>query len=243
MPLLSNVQHARRYFYRRLKYLVLGPKAPELTAELCGRNVVVVGSAPFSARPADWNNDYRLITINASQIAAQAWLTAPPDITLMQFNQIEGTNDNALEVRRVLNGQRTGRLCMLHWRHDLQRLKDGLTAFNYGYDALQLIGRYERIALMHRVTGELNLELETHLKWSNGIVAAALALHSGAANVILTGINPKSSGHGYNALGLTRHHADMDMAALQSFAARKHPVFTADPEVAKLTGLPLWSGA
>ncbi|WP_236635910.1 hypothetical protein [Paracoccus aminophilus] len=175
-------------------------------------------------------------------MAAHSWLTETPDLTLMQFNQIEGMNANALEVRRVLAGQHTKRLCLLHWRHGLARLEHGLAAFGYRYDELHLMSRYARIALMQAVMGQLNLELETGSKWSNGIVAAALAIESGAANVILTGINPISSGHGYNQLDLKRQHCDSDFAALQLFRLRQHPVFTADAAVADQTGLPLWSG-
>lgn len=239
---LDKLSRARRYAYRYLKYRMLAPTAPRPEGVLQGRNVVIVGSAPFSTRPAGWDETYRVVSINASQMAARGWLNQQPDVTLMQFNQIEGTNANATEVRRVLNGQRTGILYVLHWRHDMARLRRGLAAFDYDCDDLRLIGRYERIALMRAVTGRLNLELEADSKWSNGIVAAALAIHCGARNVILTGINPKSTGHGYNSLGLTRLHADSDLEALHLFIARGYPVWTADPGVAESTGLPLWAG-
>ncbi|WP_211596252.1 hypothetical protein [Paracoccus aestuariivivens] len=233
---------ARRYLYRLAKYRLTAPRIPDLGPVLQGRTAVVVGSAPFSTRPAEWDAGFRVITINASQIAARNWLIETPDVTLMQFNQIEGQNPNALEVRRVLRGQSTGLLYMLHWRHDLDRLKHGLISFDYRYDQLRLMSRYERVALMHKATGKLNLELEADTKWSNGIVAAALSLVSGAEKVILTGINPLSSGHGYNAIGLARLHTGPDLEAMQLFAARGYPVFTADHPVAEATGLPLWTG-
>lgn len=238
----TGLLRLRRYLYRLAKYHLLAPTAPHLSATFQGRTAVIAGSAPFSTRPAGWDEDFRVVTINASQMAACAWLTAPPDVTLMQFNQIEGTNPNAIEVRRVLRGQSTGLLIMLHWRHDMARLQRGLAAFGYGYDGLRLMSRYERAALMRTVTGRLNLELEAETKCSNGIVAAALALHSGARRVILTGIDPRSRGHGYNDLGLTRLHAAADMQALATMIARGYPVLTADPYVAEATGLPLWTG-
>ncbi|WP_347266804.1 hypothetical protein [Paracoccus sp. (in: a-proteobacteria)] len=241
MSILASITRGRRQLYRYLKYQLLAPTAPRLEGELRGRDVVIVGSAPVSTRPAGWDGNFRVISINASQMAARAWLSETPDVTLMQFNQIEGTNANAREVRRVLAGQRTGILYVIHWRHGLARLQAGLAGFGYGCDSLRLMGRYERIALMRAATGRLNLELEADSKWSNGIVAAALAIHSGARNVILTGINPKSSGHGYNALDLKRLHADSDLEALRLFLARGYPLHTADPGVAAATGLPLWS--
>lgn len=238
----EGVSRARRYAYRYLKYHLLSRQAPKLEPTLGGKTVVVVGSAPFSTRPAGWDDHFRVITINASQAAAARWLTEKPDVTLMQFNQIEGQNTSAVEVRRVLTGHGTGVLIVLHWRHDLQRLVDGLSGFSYSHDELQIMDRYERIALMRQVTGKLNLELEAETKWSNGIVGAALAVHSGAARVILTGIDPLSTGHGYNDLGLTRLHATADMEAIDLFLRLGYPVHTADPGVAERTHIPLWKG-
>ncbi|EPE97101.1 membrane-anchored protein [Rhizobium grahamii CCGE 502] len=93
---------------------------------------------------------------------------------------------------------------------------------------------------MHRMTGKLNLELEGEAKWSNGIVGAALALASGAANVVLTAIDPLSKGHKYNSLDLSRMHQETDLQALRIFRERRLPVFTADPNVAQSIDLPLW---
>ncbi|MFH5774243.1 hypothetical protein ACHFJ0_08305 [Paracoccus sp. NGMCC 1.201697] len=241
MTVLLSLSRARRYAYRFVKFHLAGARAPRLDT-LEGKTVVVVGSAPFSTRPMGWNPDFRVLTINASQIAAQGWLTQQPDVTLMQFNQIEGTNSSAVDVRRVLQHRRTGILFMLHWRHDLERLRRGLASFDYGHDQVRLMGRYERIALMREVTGRLNVELEADTKWSNGIVGAALAIHSGAANVILTGIDPASTGHAYNDLAHPRLHASMDLGALKIFRQRGYPLFTADPHVAERTQLPLWTG-
>lgn len=239
---MFGIRRRWRAFWRYAKYRLDAPGVPDLSGLLGGRTVVVVGSAPGSVRPAGWDASWRIVTVNASQGAAGGWLPRPPDLTLMQFNQIEGANPNAVEVRRVLRGQRTGLLCVLHWRHDRARLERGLAAFGYRYDGLRLMSRHERMALMQRVTGRLSLELEADSKWSNGVVAAALALHAGAARVILTGINPASRGHGYNGLALPRLHGATDAAALRGFAARGDPVFTADAAVARETGLSLWTG-
>ncbi|SEH99846.1 hypothetical protein SAMN05216228_1015118 [Rhizobium tibeticum] len=240
MTYLEELVRGKRYLNRWLRYRLAAPRVPDLRRLLHGRNVVVVGSAPFSTKVCGWDDSFRVLTINASQVAAEGWLTRPPDVTLMQFNQIEGPNAAAVEVRRVLQHAKTGLLCVLNWRHELDRLLRGLDAFDYRYDDLMLISRHERIALMHRMTGRLNLELEGEGKWSNGIVGAALAINSGAANVILTGIDPLSKGHKYNSLNLSRMHRETDLLALQIFAEQRLPVFTADPHVAQSTNLALW---
>ena len=238
---VDGLTRTRRYFTRWVRYRLAAPRVPNLERLLLGKTVVVAGSAPFSTKPLGWDDSFRVLTINASQIAAQGWLPHPPDVTLMQFNQIEGLNPAAVEVRRVLQHQKTGLLCLLNWRHERERLLRGLEAFDYRYNELTLISRHERIALMHRMTGRLNLELEGEAKWSNGIVGAALALASGAANVVLTGIDPLSKGHKYNSLNLSRMHQETDLEALQIFRDQRLPVFTADPNVAQSVGLPLWN--
>jgi len=240
MSYFEELIRAKRYFNRWLRYRLAAPRVPKLERLFLGKAVVVAGSAPFSTRPQGWNDSFRVLTINASQVAAQGWLTQPPDATLMQFNQIEGLNAAAVEVRNVLQHKKTGLLCVLNWRHELDRLVRGLDTFDYRYNELMLISRHERIALMHRMTGRLNLELEGEAKWSNGIVGAALALASGAANVILTGIDPLSKGHQYNSLNLSRMHRETDLQALQIFREQRLPVFTADPHVAQSTKLALW---
>ena len=70
-------------------------------------------------------------------VAAGAWLTEKPDVTLMQYNQIEGLTTTACEVRRVLSGKRTGTLFVLHWQHDVPRLQQGLARFDFGVTEAQ----------------------------------------------------------------------------------------------------------
>jgi hypothetical protein len=239
---LDRVNHGRKYAYRYLKYHLKRPSVPEARDILDGRTAVVVGSAPNSTRPEGWNANFRVITINASQAAAAGWLDERPAITLMMFNQIEGQNPTAKEVRRVLQSKSTGKLILLLWRHDLQRLKQGLAAFGYAYDELSVMSRYQRMALMYACLGKLDLDLDLSTRWSNGIVGTAFALQSGAKRVILSGINPQSTGHAYNSLGLNRQHVSADLDALHALVGQGKPVFTADTEVAKSTGLPLWRG-
>jgi hypothetical protein len=203
--------------------------------------VVVVGSAPLSHRPAGFNDQFSLITINGSQSVTSKWGRNSPDVTLMMFNQIEGTTQNAEEVRRVLSGQRTKALYVLLWRKDdLSRLERGLKSFNYEYEHLYIVDRYERMALLDKVVGLCSLELDAEAKCSNGVNAVLFALFHGAPAVIITGINPNSSGHVYNSSGLARLHVQMDRMILERLVAAGSPIFTSDPIVSIETGIPLW---
>lgn len=231
----------KKHLYRRLKYRLLRPKPPVLSKPFSGP-VVVVGSAPVSHKPADFDETFRVITINGSQVVTKAWGVEAPDVALVQFNQIEGTNTNAVEVRRVLNGERAKMLYILLWRDGRKRLEDGLKAFNYRYDNLEIVDRYRRMALLDRVGGMKCSELGADDKCSNGINAVLFALYNGATAVVITGINPDSGGHVYNQENLTRLHIGKDREILLRLIGQGYPIFTADPAVSQSLGLPLWEG-
>lgn len=229
--------------YRAVKYRLLRPVPPPLPFEFEGP-VVVVGSAPVSHKPEGMDERFSVITINGSQSVAARWGVEVPDITFMMFNQIEGTTPNALEVRRVLSGQRTKQLFVFLWRKsERARLERGLRAFDYAYDQLYIIDRYERMALLDKAAGLRSLELCADTKVSNGINAVLFALYHRAPAVIITGIDPGSKGHAYNEKGLQRLHARMDQALLERLRARGAPIFTADPAVSESSGIPVWTGS
>ena len=238
---MSDLKDIRSKIFRSLWYFLTRPK-PWIEPSLRGRNVVVVGSAPHSSMPVGFDPSYVTISVNASQIVAKKWGVEKPDITLMTFNQIEGTNTNAKEVRRVLDGERTGKLYLLLWQHSKKRLEMGLGRFNYTCDELYIAGRNRRIALVRAITGKVNLEIDRQTKFSNGVIGVMLALHSGAEAVVIAGINPASKGHIYNVENLDRGHSGPDLAALMEMRKKGLPVYTADPDVAEATGLPLWTG-
>jgi hypothetical protein len=228
--------------YRKIKYTLTRPSPPTVTPRFNGP-VLVVGSAPVSHKPADFDARFRVITINGSQAVTRAWGIETPDVTFVQFNQIEGTNTNAVEVRRVLNGQRTGTLFVLLWRKDdRERLENGLRSFNYRSERLIIVDRYERMALLDRVAGWKSFELDADSKCSNGINAVLFALYNGATAVIITGINPNSGGHAYNKVNLSRQHVRMDQEILLKLMQQGQPIFTTDPAVSEAIGLPMWPG-
>lgn len=230
----------KKLVYRNIKYRLTRPLPPTVSPRFSGP-VLVVGSAPISHKPADFDATFRVVTINGSQAVTKSWGIQAPDVTFVQFNQIEGTNTNAVEVRRVLNGQRTGTLFVLLWRKDDRaRLEKGLRAFNYQSDTLTIVDRYERMALLDRVVDRKSFEMDADSKCSNGINAVLFALYNGATAVIITGINPNSGGHAYNQVNLSRQHVRMDQEILMRLMQQGYPIFTTDPSVSETVGLPLW---
>ncbi|UXN60493.1 membrane-anchored protein [Phyllobacterium zundukense] len=238
----ASFAETKLLLFRRLKYILRRPKPPVMPVPFAGP-VVVVGSAPVSHKPIDFDETFRVITINGSQAVTRKWGITVPDVTLMQYRQLDGTNTNAVEVRRVLKGERTGTLYVLLWRKGLASLNEHLKAFDYRYDRVQIVNRYERIALVERICGLKVLELDAISKCSNGVIAVLFALLNGATAVIISGINPQSTGHVYNQENLSRLHVEMDSEILLTLLRKGYPVYTADPEVAKSIGLPLWEGS
>ena len=237
----AQFSELKKHYYRQIKYHLTRPKPPMLAERFDGP-VLVVGSAPVSNKPVDFDESFKVITINGSQMVTKAWGIEAPDVTLVQFNQIEGTNTNAVEVRRVLNGERTKMLYVLLWRKERERLEEGLRKFNYSYDKLEIVDRYKRMALLDRVGGVKCSELGADDKCSNGINAVLFAIYNGATEVIITGINPDSGGHVYNQENLARLHVRKDREVLERLLERGYPVFTSDPAVSQSIGLPLWKG-
>lgn len=236
----SSLETRSRQLWRYLRFLLTRPDPP-VPPEPITRPVVVVGSAPTSTMPAGFDRSFMVVTVNGSQSVAARWGVDVPDVTFLQFNQVEGKGPNAVAVRRVLSGQRTRQLYVMRWRYGMDRLERGLAGFDYRSDALAIVGRYERIALFHKVTGRLNLEGTIEEKFSNGVTGVLYALAGNAPAVIISGIDPRSTGHVYNDLGLKRLHAATDLGILQDLSDRGLPLYTADPHVAQSTGLALWT--
>jgi hypothetical protein len=240
--MVGSLADLKKTLYRKVKYRLRKPQPPTIPVPFNGP-VLVVGSAPISNKPADFDASFRVITINGSQARTAAWGVSTPDVTLVQFNQIEGTTTNAVHVRRVLTGQKTGRLYVLLWRKEQrQRLIDGLKAFDYQYAELEIVDKYERMALLDKVVGLKSCELNADSKCSNGVNAVLFALYNGATAVIITGINPASGGHSYNQENLARQHVQMDKQVLQTLLRQGYPLYTTDPAVSDSVGIPLWTG-
>lgn len=237
----AYLAYLKATLFRKIKYLLRRPKPPKLLKPFSGP-VVVVGSAPNSNKPIGMNEHYQIITINGSQAAIKQWGIPKPDFTFLQHRPLHGDDVYSKEVRRVLTGERTGTLYVLLWRDGIQKLNENLRRFDYGYDDVQIVNRYERIALVRKVAARQILEKNESEKLSNGVIAVLFALHHQASAVIISGINPHSTGHAYNQNNATRKHTQTDGDILVELSKKGHPLFTADPHVSETLGIPLWNG-
>jgi hypothetical protein len=205
--------------------------------------VLVLGSAPTANLPANFDDSFSIITVNGAQYHLQQWGLREPDVTLLTCSQIEDKSPKTDSVRRVLAGHRTGSLYLIRWRHSRQKLVAALQAMAYGYDELHTFGRPARIALYSKVMGTENLEKDSDDRYSNGITAVLFALYHGATDVIISGIDPYSSGHAHGTADRARWHVEIDKQIIDALQRQGKRIFTADPGVADKTGLPLWGGA
>jgi len=230
----------RKHIYRSIKYRLLRPIPPPLNQPF-RLPVVVVGSAPGSTPPHGFPSQYHVVTVNASQIAAQRWGLAVPDMTFMQFSPIMNTDLHGQEFRQVLSGKQTKSLYALLWSDGEVALQKRLDSFGYSFDELYMVTRYERMALLDKVCGIKTTEVDVRRKCSNGINAVLFALYHGAPAVIISGINPSSAGHSYSSSDLPRLHAETDRQIIKMILSRGLPLFTSDARVSKENNIPIWT--
>lgn len=236
---MENLNATLKLAFRNLKCFIYRQKPPTMPGCFNGP-ALIVGSAPFAHKPTGLDDRFSVITINGSQIVTKNWGIAVPDFTFIQSRQFDGMNTNAVEVRRVLNGERTRMLYALLWREGPAKLNERLQSFDYKCDRIHIVNRYERLALTRNLVGSRANELDAETKFSNGIIAVLFAIHNQAPAIIISGINTDSSGHVYNDANLARLHGKMDREILVDLQNKGYPLYTADPQVAKSLGLPLW---
>lgn len=230
-----------RNLRRRVRLSVVGPRAPRHPGGFQGP-VVILGSAPVGTIPIGFDGSYKVLTVNASQVRLDDWGLDKPTATFIHFYNIDGKSDKARGDRKQLEGRSTGDLHVLRWKRSLDELKQGIAAFGYSYDRLHMPSKLHRMALHLSVMKYINNEDSNEVKFSNGITALFYALRSGAPAVILSGINPVSTGHFYDQEGRGRLHGNTDLRILNELRARGLPIYTADAVVADLTGINLWNG-
>jgi hypothetical protein len=204
--------------------------------------VLVLGSAPVANLPKDFDSRYTVITVNGAQFHLQQWGLGQPDITFLTWSQLASQSEKTTEVRRILAGHRTGALYVVRWRRSRRKLKAALRAIPYGYDDLQMLGRLRRMALYEQVTGDYNPENSIDTRYSNGITGVLFAFFNGAREVIISGIDPGSSGHVHGTADRARQHVEIDAAVMAELLRSGRQLYTSDPGVAERVGIPLWQG-
>ncbi len=197
-----------------------------------GRSCVVLGSSP-SPHLASLH-DFDLVCVNSSGRVALALRLPQPILTVLGGFKL--VKSRYLEDREAMRGLRTRSLLVIRTLRPLpvdeaRRVLEGL---DYRYEALKTISHAFREHMVRKITGTSVVKQP-----STGIFAVCYALASGAPEVILSGISLTLNGHYYSDRNRSRMHLEEDTAALIALRERGWPVKTSEPDLSRLTGVPL----
>ncbi len=206
------------------------------------RPTLVFGSAPRSTLPPGWRIDDPLVTINASQVPAEALGLPEPTLTVLSADTL-GELESNREAQRVLAGRRTRNLLVVAHPAEWAERGPGLKAMGYSAARLYRVTPRFRSRVVRAATGDdAGRGDAEHVKVSNGVYAICQALALGAPEVVVAGFSLTSGGHAYNALEHKRLHVGPDGRAFAALAERAPNVYAASELLAAELGLPAWRG-
>ncbi|MEI9403146.1 hypothetical protein [Mesorhizobium argentiipisi] len=203
---------------------------------------LVMGSAPNFRLPEGHDADWALVTVNASQLLAETFGLSVPDVALIRRGILVGAGEQDCYKRDLLKGRQAKHLIIPVWTDVEDKLKAGCRTFNYRYDTLQGLTKWQLANIVWRLSGKYHVSHRWHRKISTGVFAIMLARFAGFAPVVVSGFSLSQAGHGYDTRNAFRYHADEDAALLRLVVRRGEPIYAEDRDFAAETGLPLWQG-
>lgn len=214
----------------------------EIGFDLAGPTLVL-GSAPTSRAPAGYHADWRLITVNASQIVGEDLGLPAPDVAVLRHGLLVGIDSQDHYKRKLLAGRRAKHLIVPIWPRPLTPLAEGGKRFNYSYETLTALSKWQLAHIIWRLCGAY---VATSRGWqrriSTGAFAIFVARYLGASPIVLSGFSFSTSGHAYDDRNARRHHVDADAALIRLALRSGVPLFAADPDFARESGVPIWNG-
>ncbi|AMY04201.1 hypothetical protein AB0V79_29555 [Mesorhizobium ciceri] len=203
---------------------------------------LVMGSAPNFRLPYGHDAGWALVTVNASQILAETFGLAAPDMALMRRGILVGQGEQDFYKRDLLKGRQAKHLIVPIWPDVEDKLKAGCRTFDYRYETLQALTRWQLANIVWRLSGKFHVSRGWHRNISTGAFAVMLARFAGFAPVVVSGFSLSQAGHGYDSRNAFRYHADEDADLLRRVARRGEPIYAEDRDFARESGLPLWQG-
>ncbi|TPI12458.1 hypothetical protein FJW06_17000 [Mesorhizobium sp. B4-1-3] len=203
---------------------------------------LVMGSAPNFRLPEGYDADWALVTVNASQLLAETFGLPVPDVAVIRRGILVGGGEQDCYKRDLLKGRQAKHLIIPVWADVEDKLKVGCRSFNYQYDTLQALTKWQLANIVWRLSGKYHLSRRWHRKISTGAFAILLARFAGFAPVVVSGFSLSQAGHGYDTRNAFRYHADEDAALLRLVVRRGEPIYAEDRDFAAETGLPWWAG-
>lgn len=215
---------------------------PVLRLPGAGGPALVMGSAPNFRLPEGHDAHWALGTVNASQLLAETFGLSVPDIALIRRGILVGVGEQDFYKRDLLKGRQAKHLIIQVWPDVEDKLKAGCRTFDYHYDTLQALTKWQLANIVWRLSGKYHVSPRWHGKISTGAFAIMLARYAGFAPVVVSGFSLSQAGHGYDARNAFRYHANEDADLLRLVVKRGEPIYAEDRDFAAESGLPLWQG-
>ncbi|MCA0027696.1 MULTISPECIES: hypothetical protein [unclassified Mesorhizobium] len=203
---------------------------------------LVMGSAPNFRLPQGYDADWALVTVNASQLLAETVGLPVPDIAVIRRGIFVDASEQDFYKRDLLNGRQAKHLIIPVWPDVEDKLKAGCRTFNYRYETLQALTKWQLANVVWQLSGKYHMFRGWHRKISTGAFAIILARFAGFAPVVVSGFSLSQAGHGYDTRNAFRYHANEDAALLRRVVRRGEPIYAEDKDFAAESGLPLWQG-
>ncbi len=197
---------------------------------LADRPWLVLAAAPNPTLPEPKPASMALVCINNSVLtASQLGLGAP---------------DMALRTQRKIWDPLLGlEIPNLMWLHRGSALK---VWFKARFQSPVKIGNYIRMTAGEReiitdyMLGQSIAKMGDKGKLSMGVFGALYGLFCGAPQVVLSGVSLQNTGYSYTDQPMNRWHLEEDRFALEHLAANHPQLFTSEPELHELIGMPMY---
>ncbi len=200
---------------------------------LLDRPWLFLASAPEPTLPAKLPPDTAHVYIKFAAIAARARGMPEPDLAFV--------NDYAVD--RQTEGVTCHRILALTAKKRKLVADRFVHALPFTRSRPMHLGDDERDLIVRSVLGDAFKGVGSMPRPSNGIALICYAILFDIPRVIVAGMSLTDDGHNNpNRKKFQRLHKEEDRASFEHFA-RHHPsVVTSEPELAALTGLPLYPG-
>lgn len=215
-----------------MKWLKLVGMEREFLSEVCGslrgKQVLVLGSSPCLQLPDMSQDNWEIVSVNASGIVAREKGLPDPTVAVFAVSSLLKNTPHIRVIQEKIAGLR-GRFVFVRMLSGgllkrsirIMRSVRVLRRLNYTFGSASSMSPilWEGIAL--DVLGEDNYHLSRNM--STGVFCILLALYAKAKKVSVSGIDPASTGHQYSSRGFERQHSNSDSRML-AFLVENYPV-------------------
>jgi hypothetical protein len=200
---------------------------------LLGRPWLFFASAPNPTLPASLPPDTAHVYIKFAAIAGRACGMPEPDLIFVNDYNVE-KQTHGLHCHRILS--LTGKNRKIAFDRIIHTLP-------FQQSRPMRLSERERDMICQEVLGSAFLGVGRMIRPSNGIALICYALLFDIPKIIVSGMSLTDEGHSNpNRKKFQRLHKEEDKASFSFFAKHFPAVVTSEPELAELTGLPLFSG-